>query len=187
MITKLLRILTQFLRKYFYRALSDLKIEGNPIGLYPIHSTGKGKIKFGKVYVGIYPSPYYFSSYLNIEARAESAEIIIGDGVYINNDCNFICDKSKIEIGNKVLIGTRCNIIDSDFHNLTINDRMSSSYECQNVVVEDGVFIGSNVTILKGVRIGTNSVVANGSVVTKSFESNVIIAGVPAKIIGKVS
>ncbi|MCD5385366.1 hypothetical protein LRZ95_01725 [Candidatus Gracilibacteria bacterium] len=37
--------------------------------------------------------------------------------------------------------------------------------------------------ILKGVTIGDNSVIANGSVVTKSIQSNVIAGGVPAKVI----
>lgn len=186
MLSKILRNLTQIMRKLYYKKLSTLKIEGQVVGLYPINSSGKGEIKFGKVYVGMYPSPYYFSSYFNIEARADSAQIIIGDSVYINNDCNFICDKSKILIGNNVLIGPRCNIMDSDFHSLKVGERMSTSYECRSVIISDGVFIGANVTILKGVSIGSNSVIANGAVVTKSFGDNLIIAGVPAKIVGKI-
>ena len=43
--------------------------------------------------------------------------------------------------------------------------------------------IGMNATILKGVTIGENSVVAAGSVVTKSVPANVIVAGNPAVII----
>ena len=39
--------------------------------------------------------------------------------------------------------------------------------------------------ILKGVTIGQNSIVAAGSVVTKDVPDNVIVAGVPAKIIRK--
>jgi len=44
-------------------------------------------------------------------------------------------------------------------------------------------WIGAKVTILDGVCIGNNSVIAAGSVVTKSFKDNVLLAGVPAKII----
>lgn len=41
----------------------------------------------------------------------------------------------------------------------------------------------SNLSILKGVTIGKNSIIANGSVVTKSITENVIAGGNPAKVI----
>lgn len=44
-------------------------------------------------------------------------------------------------------------------------------------------WIGANVVILAGIEIGDNSIVGAGSVVTKSFGCNEIIAGVPAKVI----
>jgi maltose O-acetyltransferase len=50
-------------------------------------------------------------------------------------------------------------------------------------VIGDNVFVGNNVKILKGSKIGHNSVVGNGSLVTKAFPENVILAGFPAKII----
>ena len=51
------------------------------------------------------------------------------------------------------------------------------------VVIEDGCWIGANVTILKGVTIGRGSVVAAGAVVTKSCEPYSIIGGIPAKLL----
>jgi acetyltransferase-like isoleucine patch superfamily enzyme len=42
-----------------------------------------------------------------------------------------------------------------------------------------------NAVILKGVIIGENSVVAAGSVVTKSVEPNVVVAGNPATVVKK--
>ena len=41
---------------------------------------------------------------------------------------------------------------------------------------------GSNSTILQGVTIGDNAVVAAGAVVTKDVPADVIVGGVPAKI-----
>ena len=45
------------------------------------------------------------------------------------------------------------------------------------------MLIGANSTILDGVKIGDNTVIAAGSVVTKSFPKGVVIGGLPAKII----
>ena len=53
------------------------------------------------------------------------------------------------------------------------------------VKIGNFVWIGCNVVILKGVSIGKNVTVAAGSVVTKDAPDNVIIAGTPAKVIGK--
>ena len=51
------------------------------------------------------------------------------------------------------------------------------------VVVEDNVMIGANAVVIEGVRIGKNSVVAAGAVVVEDVPENVVVAGVPARII----
>lgn len=55
------------------------------------------------------------------------------------------------------------------------------------VVIKDYVYIGNNSLIMPGVTIGENSIVAAGSVVTKSVPPNTVVAGNPAKIICSVS
>ncbi|MEZ3485540.1 MAG: hypothetical protein K1W22_02795 [Lachnospiraceae bacterium] len=49
------------------------------------------------------------------------------------------------------------------------------------------VWIGANATILAGVSIGENAVVAAGAVVTKDVPDGVVVGGIPAKIIKKIS
>lgn len=55
------------------------------------------------------------------------------------------------------------------------------------VVLGEKCWVGMNSVILPGVELGCNTVVAAGSVVTKSFtEGHVVIAGSPAKIIKRL-
>ncbi|MFX0142176.1 MAG: acyltransferase, partial [Candidatus Hodarchaeota archaeon] len=53
------------------------------------------------------------------------------------------------------------------------------------VKIENGAYLGANVTVLCGVTIGENAIVGAGAVVTKNIEQFSIVAGVPAKKIAK--
>ncbi|WNR43800.1 acyltransferase [Paenibacillus roseipurpureus] len=55
------------------------------------------------------------------------------------------------------------------------------------VIIGDRVFIGFNSVVLCNVTIGNDVIVAAGSIVTKSIPDNCIVAGNPARIIGKTS
>lgn len=147
---------------------------------------GLGTIKFGCCNIGVYPSPFFLSGYIHIEAREAAASIIIGDGVWINNNAVIIAERSSISIGANTLIGSEFTVYDSDFHDLHPKRRMSGTHECDPVSIGDNVFIGSRVTILKGVNIGNNSVIAAGSVVNIDVPENMIAGGVPARLLGNV-
>ena len=54
------------------------------------------------------------------------------------------------------------------------------------VVIEDWAYIGSCAQIMPGVTIGQGSMVAAGSIVTKSVPPGMVVAGNPAKVICKV-
>jgi acetyltransferase-like isoleucine patch superfamily enzyme len=60
-------------------------------------------------------------------------------------------------------------------------DNLDISLYDKDVIVNEDVWIGCNVTLLSGVHIGRSSIVAAGSVVTKSQPPYCLIAGVPAK------
>jgi maltose O-acetyltransferase len=53
-----------------------------------------------------------------------------------------------------------------------------------DITIHDGTWIGAGAIILGPVEIGSHSIVSAGSVVTKSFPSHSIVAGIPAKVIG---
>ena len=75
---------------------------------------------------------------------------------------------------------------DSDFHTTSANRLGVREYLRERVVIGANVLIGNNVIILKGSAVGDNSVVAAEAVVTKKFGPNVIVAGIPARVIGPV-
>lgn len=54
------------------------------------------------------------------------------------------------------------------------------------VTIGDWVYIGTNSLIMPGVSIGSGSLIAAGSVVTKSIPEGVVVGGNPAKIISNV-
>lgn len=179
--------LFQRVRIVFYLKLSKNHFQGNPSINLPVIFNGNGSIHFDEgVQLGFNPSPGFYDGSGYIESRNKEASIKVGKHVFINNNFRFICDKTFIHIGNNVLIGTNVEILDSDFHELNPQSRNSGFHLCRGVIIEDNVFIGNNVTILKGCQIGKNSVVANGSVVTKSFPKNVIVGGNPARIIKEI-
>lgn len=55
-----------------------------------------------------------------------------------------------------------------------------------SINIEDDVFIGARALIMPGITIGRGSIIAAGSVVTKSVPNGCIVAGNPAKVIGNV-
>jgi len=177
--------LSQLPRILKYKLLSNCKIVGKPYLLQPAQLVGKGEIQFeGSVTIGVFPSPYFFNGYAYIEARKPNAKVIIGNGTWMNNNFVAISEHKSITIGKNVLIGTFVEIYDSNFHGLEPDRRrISCPEEASSVVIEDNVFIGSNVIILKGVTIGRDSVIANGSIVTKSIPSGVVAGGNPAKVL----
>ena len=88
-----------------------------------------------------------------------------------------------IILGRNCLFAPNVQIISSD-HNQIENAKRKS---IESIEIGDNVWIGANSIILSGVKIGSNSIIAAGSVVTKSFmESNIIIAGNPAKKIKEI-
>ncbi|QLY60538.1 MULTISPECIES: DapH/DapD/GlmU-related protein [Citrobacter] len=112
--------------------------------------------------------------------------LVIGDRSAIGVNSYIGCS-GFIEIGDDVIIGPHFTII-SENHNYS--DRQikikDQGVKRERIKIENNVWIGCNVTVLAGVNIGNGSVIAAGSVVTKSFPPNSLIGGVPAKLIKQI-
>jgi len=114
--------------------------------------------------------------------------IFIGNNVFIGNHASFISANSKIIIGNYVMFGPHVTIRGGNHRIDVIGEYMYNVKEKlpendQNVIIQDDVWVGCNVTILKGVTIGRGAVVAAAAVVTKDVPPYSIVGGNPAKII----
>ena len=126
-------------------------------------------------------------------AIGENGRCTIGDFTLLNGA--LIMAEDKIDVGSHCLISWNVGIADSDFHPLEPAQRFIDAQalapffkdrparpklKTAPVRIADNVWIGMNAVILKGVSIGENSVVAAGSVVTKSIPPNTVVAGNPA-------
>lgn len=180
---KILRFCLSRWRILKCKLLSDgPQIQGKPLLYQPLLTKGEGKISFGnKVQIGVIASPQFFSGYCYLEARNGDSKIIIGNNVAFNNSFAAVAF-SEISIGDNVLFGINCSVIDNDGHDLSPGNRYGNPKQAA-VTIERNVFIGNNVAILKGVTIGENAVIGNGSVVVSDIPANVIAAGNPAKVI----
>lgn len=177
--------LSSVFRRKKFSLLSELVIMGDPLVIQPVLALGKGTITCDTgVQFGYFPSPDFYSSYTHIEARNSASRIRIGANTIFNNRLTIISESRSIIIGADCLFGFRVTILDSDFHSLEPEERRTGKPKSADVIIEDNVFVGSDVTILKGVTIGKNSVIAANSVVVSMVPANSIAAGNPAKIIG---
>ncbi|MDZ5711315.1 acyltransferase [Jeotgalibacillus haloalkalitolerans] len=110
--------------------------------------------------------------------------IFVGNNSYVNGGWLLANKNSKIVIGKNCLISFNVHIRTYS-HNIKETSKpiiQQGDFE-KDIIIGNNVWIGHGAQIMPGVRIGDNCVVGAGAVVTKSFEDNLIIAGVPARAI----
>lgn len=103
-----------------------------------------------------------------------------GNNVHINQGC-FIDCRGSIEIGDNVSISHYVKLCTGGHR---VN---SSNFEGIHlpIKIESYVWVGIGATVLQNVTLGEGCVVAAGSVVTKDIAPYDIVAGVPARTIGR--
>jgi len=107
--------------------------------------------------------------------------LTIGNDCYVGRDCIFDL-MGKINIGNKVtishraLLNTHTNAGKSPIANKTL---INTSGE---IKINDGAYLGSNVTVLESVDIGSNTIIGAKSLVNKDISDGFTAFGVPCKV-----
>jgi acetyltransferase-like isoleucine patch superfamily enzyme len=94
---------------------------------------------------------------------------------------------TEVRIGDSVRIAGRAFLAGYPGHPLDARDRAAGlpdlDRQCGPIILEDDVWLATQVTVSAGVRIGRGTIVAAGSVVTKDLPPFVLAGGVPARIL----
>lgn len=109
----------------------------------------------------------------------------------IGDEC-WIGKNLKINGNGHVIIGHRCDIapevtFQTGGHLIGDAERRAGKGQIYHQTVEDGVWIGGRSTILNNTTIGKSSVVAACACVVHDVEPNVLVGGVPAKVIRRLN
>lgn len=114
---------------------------------------------------------------------ARKKGVMVGEGCRLYST-NFSSEPYLITIGDNVTVASGVRFLTHDGAVHVIRS-MDDKYKYANILgkieVGSNVFIGVDSILLPGISIGDNSIIAAGSVVTKSYPQNSVIAGVPSK------
>ena len=115
-----------------------------------------------------------------------------GKGLKIGNnsaigDFAHIGASGGIEIGTDVIMGPYVSF-HSENHNFTNTSLLIREQGVTSIGIKIGnnIWVGAKVTFLDGCIIGNNCVIAAGSIVNSIFPDNVVIGGVPARILKEI-
>lgn len=122
---------------------------------------------------GLFP-PFYTDCGKNLR---------IGKHVFINSGCRFQ-DQGGITLGDGALIGH--NVVMATLNHSEQPEERANLHPAP-IHIGRNVWIGASATILPGVTIGDGAIVGAGAVVTRDVPENMIVAGVPAKILRSIN
>ena len=121
----------------------------------------------------------------NYGVQSFTPSIIIGNGVSIQQRCH-ITAASNLIIGENTLISFDVMIQDTDHEYQTLDIPIGDQpLSVKTTAIGSNCFIGCGAKIQAGTILGNHCIVGANSVVRGFFPDNVVIAGVPAKIIKK--
>ncbi len=187
---------TRAFRLFLYLRLPKSMLMSSGVRLFYIHKIQFGRfLKLGKyvelsalgtegITLGNNVSIGSFSRVIVSTTLSDIGQFIrIGDKVGIG-EFAYLGGAGGLEIGEECIIGQyfSCHPENHNFEETETAIR-HQGVSRKGIKVGANCWIGSKVTILDGCEIGEGCVIAAGSVVNKSFPSNCVIAGVPARII----
>ena len=109
-----------------------------------------------------------------------SNNVKIGSGVKIQNNVSVY---EGVEVEDEVFLGPSC-VFTNDLTPRASYPKGHENYK--KTLIKKGASIGANATIVCGNTVGEYALVAAGAVVTKDVPPYAMVAGCPARIIGRV-
>lgn len=111
--------------------------------------------------------------------------VYVGKNSHINHSCCIWAgERAKIILGDNLLMGPGVCIFAGNHGTLKGQPMTFQERKEESVVIGDDVWLGAHSIITAGTHIANGVIVAAGAVVTRSItQENVIVAGVPAKVI----
>ena len=135
----------------------------------------------------LFPRPWQFavlSRLVGGPRAARSLGVRVGRGCRVYS-CRVASEYGLVTIGDGTTISIDVLFITHDGTGWLVEDDRGRRYRYAPIEVGDRCFIGARATLLPGVRIGSGSVVAAGAVVTRSVPAGSVVAGVPARVVGR--
>ncbi len=129
-------------------------------------------------------TPFYCEYGVNIR---------VGANVFLNYGCTLL-DVAPITLGDGVMLGANV-ILGTPVHPYLADERAIQAYPdgvhdleyALPITIGKNAWISSGAIISGGVTIGENAIVAAGAVVTRDVPPDTIVAGVPAKVLRRIT
>ncbi|MEU4764957.1 sugar O-acetyltransferase [Actinosynnema sp. NPDC023794] len=113
------------------------------------------------------------------------SNVHIGDDFFGNVNLAFV-DDVDIRVGDGVMIAPSVTLTTTG-HPVHPHRRVDFARFSEPIVIEDKVWIGSNVVVLPGVRIGYGAVIGAGSVVSRDIPPMVVAVGTPCRAVRPIT
>lgn len=108
----------------------------------------------------------------------------IGERTFVGHHSHLACTENgrQLIIGDDGMLSSYVQIRTGDSHSI-VDMEGNRINQAQSVEIGNHCWIGEGAKVLKGVTLEGDDVVSTGAIVTKSFGKNVLLGGIPAKVI----
>lgn len=141
-----------------------------------------------------------------LEARRGYGRMVLGRWIHVGDDCRIRCHEGTIAIGDKVVLGRDVTVnayldIEIGAASLIADSAFITDFdhraETRDVPVKDqglvkspvrigpDTWIGLRACVLRGSQVGQGAVVGAGSVVRGQVPAWSVVAGAPARVVGR--